>query len=266
MALSRKQKPLRAVRANAGIAAAYRRRLRALVREMADSYEHFVGAQYRRNPPEMAQDATPARDLERQLAELGTRWEKRFNEAAPKLAAWFRQATQKRSEAALRRILRDAGITVKFQMTSAMRDNVDAIVAENVGLIKSIPEQYHTGVRSLVMESVTAGRDLSRLSRELRKRYGVSERRAALIARDQNGKATSALMRVRQTEMGIERAVWLHSGGGKEPRPTHKANSGKTFSLAEGWFDPDPRVRERILPGQLINCRCSWRPLVKGFS
>jgi len=66
--------------------------------------------------------------------------------------------------------------------------------------------------------------------------------------------------------LGIEQAVWLHSGGGKRKRPTHVANSGKRFNVAEGWFDPDPKVRRHIHPGELINCRCVCRPVVKGFT
>lgn len=214
----------------------------------------------------LASDATPARDLERELRALGSRWEKRFNAAAPQLAKWFQAKVGRRSDAALRKILRDAGITVRYQMTPAMRDVVDAVVQENVGLIKSIATQHHGEVQGLVMRSVAAGRDLSGLSRELRARYGVTQRRAELIARDQNSKATAALRRVREIDLGIEQGIWLHSAAGKEPRPTHVKNHGKKFNLREGWFDPDPRVRARILPGTLINCRCTWRPVVKGFS
>jgi SPP1 gp7 family putative phage head morphogenesis protein len=143
---------------------------------------------------------------------------------------------------------------------------VDATVAENVSLIRSIPEKYLGDVQTSVMQSVKAGRDLATLSKDLRKNYGVSYRRAALIARDQNNKATSALMRVRQVDLGLEKGVWLHSHAGKEPRPTHLANHGKKFDLKEGWFDPDPRVRKRILPGELINCRCVWKPVVPGLT
>ena len=126
----RNEKTLRAVRANAGIAAAYRRRLIALLDEMAASYEHWLRAQYRETPPAMAQDASAARELERELRKLGSRWEKRIDEAAPRLAAWFARAASTRSEAALRKILRDAGISVRFTMTRGMRDVLDATVAE----------------------------------------------------------------------------------------------------------------------------------------
>lgn len=264
--MAQRRQKLRPVWPNAGIAAAYRRRLLALVDQMARSYVYWLKVQYRQTPPLMALDATPAQEMRRELRRLGSRWEKRIDEAAPKLARWFARSAATRSQLALRKILRDAGMTVRFQMTPAMRDVLDATVAENVSLIKSIPSQFLTEVEGLVMRSVVRGRDLSELSRELRQRYQITRRRAELIARDQNNKATSALRRVREVELGLEEGVWLHSKAGKEPRRTHLANDGERFSIRDGWFDPDPRVRKRILPGELINCRCTWRPVVKGFS
>lgn len=260
------EKVLRPVWPNAGIRAAYALKLHALVDEMATSYRHWLRAAYRANEPKMAMDAVPARELERELAHLGVRWERRFEDAAPQLAKWFATSATKRSDDALRKILRDAGITVAFTTTPLVRDMLAATVAENVGLIRSIPQQFHTQVQSMVMQSVKAGRDLGQLTEDLHKHFGVAWRRAAFIALDQNNKCTSAMMAARQTDLDIEEGMWLHSHAGKEPRPTHLANDGERFNIKEGWFDPDPKVQRRIWPGQLINCRCTWKPIVKGFS
>jgi uncharacterized protein with gpF-like domain len=257
---------LRAVRPNAGIRAGYRRRLDDLIREMQDSYLYWLRAQFRETPPRMAEDATPAAELKAALRKLGRRWQRNFDEASEKLAAWFAKSAANRSDAALRSILKKAGFSVKFTMTPAMRDIVDATVAQNVSLVKSIASEYHTEVTGLVMRSVAVGRDLSFLTDELEKRYGITRRRASHIALHQNNMATGAMQAARYTELGIQEAIWLHSHGGKTPRKTHLANSGKRFNVAEGWYDPDPKVRRFIRPGELINCRCVARPVVKGFS
>lgn len=264
--MPRGEKTLRPVHPNAGIGAAYRRKLDALVEEMHRSYVWWLRARYRENPPVMAQDATPAVELQRELRWLAAKWQAKFDEGAEKLARWFAASVRNRSEAALRKILRDAGFSVKFKVTPAMRDVLQATVAQNVSLIKSIAQHHHAEVEGLVMRSVQAGRDLAQLTDELHHRYDVTRRRAALVARDQNNKATAALTRVRQTEAGITEAIWLHSHGGKEPRPTHLANSGKRYNIATGWYDPDPKVRRNIWPGELINCRCVSKPIIKGFS
>ncbi len=266
MRLSKNARKLRPVHANAGIEAAYRRKLYALIEAMQRSYERWVRAAYRANPPAMAQDALPAAELERLLKKMGLYWSRRFEEAAPKLAAFFAQSVQRQSEAQLRSILKSAGITVKFKMTKQVRDIVRAEVVENVSLIKSIQEQYHTQVEGLVMRSVTAGRDLKQLTDDLEERYGITRRRAAFIALDQNNKSTAAIQRERQLAVGIEKGVWRHSHAGKEPRPTHLANDNQPFDLKTGWYDPDPRVKRRVWPGELIRCRCFWTPVVEGFS
>lgn len=262
----KKPKLLPPVRPNVGIKVAYRRQLQRLVDEMARSYDRWIAATWRADPPKMALDATPAEILAKELERLGRQWRKRFDEGAEEMARHFAKRTWRRSDDALRGILRRANFSVKFEMTPAMRDVFEATVQENVSLIRSIPEQYHTQVEGAVMRSVAAGRDLASLARELEERYHVARDRAVLIARDQNNKATASLQRARQTDLGLKQGIWLHSHGGKVPRKTHLANHGKTFSIAEGWFDPDPKVRRRIMPGELINCRCVWRPVVPGLT
>lgn len=208
---------------------------------------------------------TPAVALEQRLAALGEQWGAEFGATAPKLARWFAETSGRRSQDGLKKILRDGGVSVRFEMTPAVRDIVEATVSENVGLIKSIASEYHSEVQGMVMRSVAAGRDLGMLTRELEGRYDITRRRAAKIALDQNNKATSDIVRVRQAENGLL-ATWLHSAGGKKPRKTHVANSGKVYDPKVGWFDPDPKVQKRIWPGQLINCRCVSRTVVRGFS
>lgn len=259
----RRHKILKPVFPNAGIEAEYRLKLDRLVREMNASYVYFLKAQYRETPPHMAMDATPAKEMQRELSLLGKRWAKRIDEAAPKLAEWFSRAAAKRSQDGLRKILRDGGLSVDFKMTAPMRDVLDATLAENVSLIKSIGSQYHTEVEGIVMRSVTAGRDLAQMVTALEGRYPISRKRATLIARDQNNKSTASFVRVRQQELGLK-AKWLHSAGGKEPRPTHVANSGKLYDPVKGWFDP--AVGKRIWPGSEINCRCVSVSVVDGFS
>lgn len=258
---------LRPVHPNAGIAEAYRRKLDSLVEAMHRSVVYWLRASYRANDPRiLAADETPADALRRSMRELSSQWLKKFDEAAENLAAYFAQSVEKRSSSALRGILRKSGLTVEFKMTPVMRDVVDATVHQNVALIKSIPVQYLDQVEGIVMRSVQTGRDLGQLADDLQQRLGVTKRRAALIARDQNNKATSAFNRVRLQEVGIEEAIWVHSGAGREARPTHqKAGRERTrFSVSKGWFDP--AVKQFIQPGELINCRCVGRPVVKGFS
>lgn len=263
----KREKILPAVRPNAGIGAEYRARLDRWIDAMTRSYARWILAQYRKKPPRMAMDAVPPADeLRKKIENLGRYWELKFEDMAPRLAGWFSKQTFDRTTGALEHILRQGGMSVEFEMTPGMRDVFAATVNENVSLIRSIASEYHSEVEGLVMRSVAAGRDLGDLSKELQRRYGITKRRAATIALDQNNKASSTFGRVGKLEVGIEEEIWMHSHAGKKPRPTHVAMHGKRYKIAEGMYDPDPKVQKRIWPGQLIRCRCIGKPIVKGFS
>ena len=256
-------KVLTPVRPNAGIEIAYRKKLQALIAEMDNSVVYWLRAAYWANEPVMAQDRTPADELRDAIRKLAKRWQKNFDEAAPALADYFSQAVAARSSGALMAILKKAGFTVKFKMTPAMRDIMAATVGQQVSLIKS-PSQYFTNIEGLVMRSVQTGRDLAQLTKDLQEQFGVTHRRAAFIARDQNKKATALMTRARQDELGITEAIWVHSGAGKHPRPTHVAMNGTKYDVNKGMWDP--AVKRWICPGEEINCRCFSRPVIQGFS
>lgn len=260
---AKRQIVLRPVHPNAGLEAAFRKKLETLIDQMQASIERYLLAAYRAHPPEMAQDESPAATMKKVMQKLKARWQSRFDEAAPRLAKYFSQAMQDRSDRQLRQILRDGGFAVSFTMSRAANDVMRATMAEQVGLIRNMSQKHLHEIEGLVMRSVQEGRDLAPLYSDLRARYGMTRRRAALIAKDQNNKATAMMNRVRQTELGIDEAIWQHSHAGKEPRPTHVANSGKRYKVAEGWLDP--AIGKRIWPGTEINCRCQSRSVIPGF-
>jgi SPP1 gp7 family putative phage head morphogenesis protein len=254
----RKYKTCRAVKPNSGVEARYRKQLDALIKEMGASVAEGVREQYRKDGPEMAQDASPSKLMQQMLKNLGKRWIKRFDDMSAKIADGFANGTFKAHDSAFKAALADAGWTVQFEMTPVTRDILNASISENVALIKSIPQQYLGRVEGIVMRSFVQGRDLSTMSTDLQKEFGVTKRRAALIARDQSNKLTAAATRARRMELGITEAEWLHSHAGKEPRPDHVAADGKRFNIDTGCLISG----EYLQPGQLINCRCSSRSIL----
>lgn len=253
------------VRPNVGVEVAYRKRLYALIDEMQRSVDYWVRASYRANEPIMAQDDIPAVNLRETMKRLIAQWQQRFDDTAKQLAEYFSRAAVNRSDAQLKAILKKGGFTVPLRMTAAAKDILQATITQNVALIKSIPAQYFTNIEGAVMRSVQTGRDLKSLTDDLQEQYGVTRRRAAFIARDQNDRATASIVRARQVELGITEAVWVHSGGGKTPRPTHvKAGRDKArYDTSKGWWDS--HEKKWIFPGELVNCRCVSRSVVPGF-
>jgi uncharacterized protein with gpF-like domain len=250
------------VRPNLGVEAAYRKRLDALLDEMQASLVYWLKAGYRANEPEMlAEDISPAAAMRGIFRRLARRWQKRFDTLAPELAAYFATSVKDRSDFALKAALKKGGMTVEWRMTAPMNDAYQAVIGEQVGLIRSIASAHLTQVETLVMQSVQRGRDLGGLAEQLETQFGVTKRRAALISRDQNNKATATLTRVRQLELGIQMARWQHSSGGRHPRASHIAATGQRYEIAKGMLIDG----EWILPGEKINCRCVSRAIIEGF-
>lgn len=281
--MASKPETLPGIRASAAIDAAYQKQLDRLIAEMHKSLQYWLAAAFKAKPPEMAGDmslrdlkeaaqrkyeGSPAMVMQRVMRALTRRWTKRFNDAAPKLAEYFSTEIALRNDRTLQAALRKGGISVRLKMTAQMNDVLRATMNEQVGLIKSIAQQHLSEVEGLVMRSVQRGGDLSELSKQLEARYGVTKRRASLIARDQNQKATATLQRVRQLELGIKTALWKHSHAGAVPRASHVAMDGKEYDIAKGMWDPDADGKGKgrfIQPGELINCRCFSKPVIEAL-
>ncbi len=263
MHLRRKPIVLPRINPNAGLEAAYRHKLDAMIDAMHRSVSYWVKAAYRQNTPEIAQDESPAMAMRRLMRNLTSQWNREFAKLAKQFAPEFVRRNGRLSDQAFMRALKDAGFTVEFSITKAVNDVMQASIGENVALIKSIPQRYLGDVEGMVLRSVQSGRDLGALSAELQERYGITKRRAALISRDQNNKATSVINRARQLDLGITEAIWHHSHAGKVPRPSHVDMNGKVYKVAQGMWDPDEQAF--VFPGQLISCRCTAKSIIPGF-
>lgn len=228
---------------------------------MQKSVVYWLSANYKASGAAVAMDASPAVIMRDAMLKLAGRWTKSFDIVAQKLSQRFAGDTLKNTDVSLHNALESAGFTVEFKMTAPMNNALQATITENVGLIRSIPEKYFTEVEGLVMRSVSRGRDLSYLTEQLEKRYGITRRRAALIARDQNNKATSVMQAARQKSLGITEGIWRHSHAGKEPRPSHVKADGQKFDLSKGLYLDGMWV----MPGEEINCRCTWSPVIPGL-
>ncbi len=255
---------------NSGVEAWYRDQLQGLVRAMAQDMLDRVRRAYR-DAPTIATDAptsrkrpTPAILLGRALDKWGGLWTHRVNKAAVKIATNFASKNKRATEVAMMAALKDAGFTVKFKADKLTRNAVDAVIGENVGLIRSIPQRYLSDVEVAVFQNTMGGGDLATLADQLQEKYGIAHRRAALIARDQNHKAKAAIERAQRLEAGITRSRWKHSHAGKDPRPSHVAMDGKLYDIEKGMWDKDEEAY--IWPGVLINCRCSDEPQIPGFN
>lgn len=272
----RKPQTIRSVSANAGVIAWYKRRLRKELAEMHHSVCYWLEAVYKARESEIVGDklahesvivgdASPTASLLERFREVSRRWLKRWNLLAGWLAKSAVGKAKSTTDVSLKNAFKAAGFTVKFQASRELNTVSRALIAENVNLIKNkMVRPYLADVEGIVLRGVSMGRNLKYIREELDKRYDITTKRANLIARDQLDKATQAIQRTRDKEIGITEGIWVHMPGQYTSRETHKSDAmnGQRFKLDgddKGLFDPDPKVARNVLPSELPGCRCVYR-------
>jgi len=129
-----------------------------------------------------------------------------------------------------------------------------AWATQNASLIKSVPQRYFAEIESRTLEGLRTGERAEDIAKTYAERYGVSESRAMLIARDQIGKLTGQLNKVRQQALGVESFTW-RTVGDERVREEHEELEGRMFK----WNDPPGEG----IPGEPINCRCTAEPNIE---
>lgn len=259
-----KKKPttLPEIRPNAGIGKAYSRALVSIVQRIKSDVNAELVKEFKRQAKQEKMAMDGITDWAAHVIDyLVSRWERKLDDLAPQLAAKFVNRTVTNYESLMKTHLRRAGFTVRFQITDFQKEALQAATEVNVGLIKSIGSQYLERVQGQVWKCVTDGYDLSTLSKDLSKTYDITKRRAEFIARDQGAKAHAAIEKAKRLELGIKKAIWMHSHAGKKPRPSHMAANGKEFDVSKGMYLDG----EWVQPGELINCRCCSKSIIEGI-
>ena len=197
--------------------------------------------------------------------------EREFNAAADAaVEAWAGNVstqTKRRIENTLKRAL--GADTATILEGTATREALDLAMAENVALIRTIPQEHFTRVSRSILaayrgETFAEGS----LTNRLAKIGNITKRRAQFIARDQTSDLVSDLNQIRQQEVGIEGYLWRNSqdirvvgrpGGtyptGNRRHMDHWTREGKFYR----WDDPPSDGH----PGKPINCRCFAEPVIE---
>ncbi|ULJ60784.1 phage minor head protein [Wielerella bovis] len=249
---------LRPIRANLGVEATYRKQLKKLLKEMQADVQVCIEQHY---PQGLAQDGL-FDGLQLALSRLLKKWLKKLDIDAPTIAEAFLKQSLKHTDKAFQAALKAENFPVmNFHMDDNIKNAVQASLSANVGLIRSIGQQYLSRVEQDVWQSINAGHDLATLTKTLKDSYHISEKRAAFIARDQNNKAKAVIEQARRQSLGITEAIWVHSHAGKQPRASHLAANGKRFDIAKGMYLDGKWVQ----PATEINCRCASRAVIPAF-
>lgn len=139
-----------------------------------------------------------------------------------------------------------------------------AAAQQNAKLIQSIPQKYLDQVSNIVIGNMRQGMRPSHIESQLVEQFGVSERRAKLIARDQHSKIQGEVNRLRQESSGIKYFRWLDSHD-QRVRHTHRVIANADVGFGKGVYRWDQLPKDEkgvpIYPGSPINCRCTAVPV-----
>lgn len=191
---------------------------------------------------------------------LVDRWSNKLLGLGEEISRLFASKSIGNYDRAFKRALKNHGFTVDLQLTDYTKRAAQKAIADNTALIRSIGNQYLEKVQMHVWESVLDGYDTAQLSKNLQPLlknlqhdYETARKRANFIARDQTNKVNSAIEHARREELGIEEAIWRHTGSAREPRQSHVKANGKRYKVNKGMLIDG----KYIYPGQEINCGCT---------
>jgi SPP1 gp7 family putative phage head morphogenesis protein len=208
-------------------------------------------------------DASASGQANMLLGALEKKFKGLFRDAAKKVAPEFVKKCDAQSASNLYASIKQmsGGLSLKTNLsTQVTKDVLKVAVAENVGLIKSIGDQYLDKIKRSVYKSITTGDGLQTIIKTINSTGEATQRRAELIAKDQTRKVYGQVNSARMQKIGLKKFEWMHSGGGAHPREEHVNMGGKVYSFSNLPVI-DSRTGERGIPGQAINCRCRMIPV-----
>lgn len=244
-------KVLKRVPPNLGVQKEYQRKLDKLVSAMSKSVMYWVLADFGNRTP---------REMSIEIQKRIKQWKKVFGKEADKIALWFVNSVRKHTEDGMKKAFKDADVKMHYGISKQMRQ---AVEIENVDLIESIPNKYFTGIETVAVLSLLYGWNQTHLTNELIKRYNITMRRVKNISADQTHKATELFKKDICRNEGIEEAMWIYTFRSETPRESHIMMDGQVFDLSKGALTPEGN--EYIMPGEKINCKCDFRPIIKEF-
>lgn len=148
--------------------------------------------------------------------------------------------------------------------------NLNEWAAENVRLIKSIPDEYFSDLQGIISRAIQNGDSTKAVAQQIKDLIGVTDKRARLIARDQIATLNGQLTKKRQMSVGISYYIWSDSNDSRV-RTSHQKQDGHLYCwkyvagvrpICPKCGEPAHDPPEKGHPGEEIRCRCVALPVL----
>ena len=188
-----------------------------------------------------------------------------LHQYARALVPWAQQTASTMLEQVNQRDLsawNELGTTISTQLRAELRNapvaaKVDALLAEQVELITSIPTKAAERAQKLATEAFVGGGRVNSIIEEIQRTTQVTESRARLIARDAVQRAATGLTEARSEAIGSTSYVW-RTARDSAVRESHREMEGRVVQ----WDSPPTLDGMTGHAGTFPRCRCYPEPLI----
>ena len=156
-----------------------------------------------------------------------------------------------------------SSLMVDWQTTNDQEATIANDYGRNLDLyIRGWMDDEILKLRKKVEENAVAGYRTDRLAKQIKAEYGVSQRKAKFLAKQETSLLVSKYAQVKMQGCGIEEYEWSTSGD-IGVRPDHKLLDG----TIQRWDSPpvvDRATGRRAHAGEDFGCRCVALPVIYG--
>lgn len=253
------------VRPALGIGAKYNSDMQKMLREIREYVKTAIMPMLKRIEPEYTADSwsdvVQYAMIRLQNAFINQSLDNNSNRIASDFVNASNQANKKRYN----QQMKSMGINA-YADSPEISAYLDASVADNAKLIKSVNEKYIGQIENIVNAGTRSGLRPEYIQKQLTEQFGIESRRSKFIARDQTSKVAGQLNQMRQTTTGFKYFRWLDSKDGRV-RSRHKHIADKETKYGVGvyrWDDlPLSDKGIPIAPGDDYQCRCTAIPVIQ---
>ncbi len=160
-------------------------------------------------------------------------------------------------------------LEVQPELGAASREKLADEYSTNLKLyIKKFADREIFSLREAVEENAKEGYRFDKLIPSIKKRYGVTVRKAKFLARNETSIFMSKYHEQRYSEAGITQYIWSTSHDSRvRPAPgTHGSDNHRVLDGRSFYFSNpptvDPATGRKANPGQDYNCRCVAIPIL----
>jgi SPP1 gp7 family putative phage head morphogenesis protein len=147
-------------------------------------------------------------------------------------------------------------IAAVLRASPGLEERVSLAALRNAQNIKGLADDTTKRVAEAITRNLSQGGTAKTLRKEMQENFGIEQKRAVLIARNEVANINSQLNEFRQAEAGVEEYIWRTSQD-ERVREEHIVLEGTTHR----WGKPGPD--NGMHPGEPINCRCTAQAIIR---